>query len=129
MFHSADGELYSGTAADFMGRDFAIFRTLGNHHPIRTEQHDSRWLNGKQNTYYKTMLMWKHLDFRFGMSYTALLSKKETLKNAYLPIYSIDSHIMIELNLPENGDNCTPLCCSLTCFFLLFLECPQASMF
>lgn len=42
-----DGELYSGTAADFMGRDFAIFRTLGHHHPIRTEQHDSRWLNGK----------------------------------------------------------------------------------
>uniref|UniRef100_A0A8C7Y488 Sema domain, immunoglobulin domain (Ig), short basic domain, secreted, (semaphorin) 3Ab n=1 Tax=Oryzias sinensis TaxID=183150 RepID=A0A8C7Y488_9TELE len=40
-----DGELYAGTAADFMGRDFAIFRTLGKHHPIRTEQHDSRWLN------------------------------------------------------------------------------------
>uniref|UniRef100_A0A8D0CLP9 Sema domain, immunoglobulin domain (Ig), short basic domain, secreted, (semaphorin) 3Ab n=1 Tax=Scleropages formosus TaxID=113540 RepID=A0A8D0CLP9_SCLFO len=40
-----DGELYSGTSADFMGRDFAIFRTLGPHHPIRTEQHDSRWLN------------------------------------------------------------------------------------
>ncbi|XP_077400040.1 semaphorin-3aa isoform X2 [Vanacampus margaritifer] len=40
-----DGELYSGTSADFMGRDFAIFRTLGDHHPVRTEQHDSRWLN------------------------------------------------------------------------------------
>ncbi|CAL1592258.1 unnamed protein product [Knipowitschia caucasica] len=40
-----DGELYAGTSADFMGRDFAIFRTLGRHHPIRTEQHDSRWLN------------------------------------------------------------------------------------
>nr|XP_029136724.1 semaphorin-3ab-like [Labrus bergylta] len=40
-----DGELYAGTSADFMGRDFAIFRTLGKHHPIRTEQHDSRWLN------------------------------------------------------------------------------------
>uniref|UniRef100_A0A671RY87 Semaphorin-3ab-like n=1 Tax=Sinocyclocheilus anshuiensis TaxID=1608454 RepID=A0A671RY87_9TELE len=39
------GELYAGTSADFMGRDFAIFRTLGKHHPIRTEQHDSRWLN------------------------------------------------------------------------------------
>uniref|UniRef100_A0A8C6U1H9 Sema domain, immunoglobulin domain (Ig), short basic domain, secreted, (semaphorin) 3Aa n=1 Tax=Neogobius melanostomus TaxID=47308 RepID=A0A8C6U1H9_9GOBI len=39
------GELYSGTSADFMGRDFAIFRTLGDEHPIRTEQHDSRWLN------------------------------------------------------------------------------------
>lgn len=45
--HNTDGELYSGTAADFMGRDFAIFRTLGHHHPIRTEQHDSRWLNGR----------------------------------------------------------------------------------
>lgn len=43
----SDGELYAGTSADFMGRDFAIFRTLGKHHPIRTEQHDSRWLNGK----------------------------------------------------------------------------------
>lgn len=31
-----------------MGRDFAIFRTLGKHHPIRTEQHDSRWLNGEK---------------------------------------------------------------------------------
>ncbi|XP_053741421.1 semaphorin-3ab [Synchiropus splendidus] len=40
-----DGELYAGTSADFMGRDSAIFRTLGKHHPIRTEQHDSRWLN------------------------------------------------------------------------------------
>lgn len=49
---SSDGELYAGTSADFMGRDFAIFRTLGKHHPIRTEQHDSRWLNGekKKNT-------------------------------------------------------------------------------
>lgn len=44
---SSDGELYAGTSADFMGRDFAIFRTLGKHHPIRTEQHDSRWLNGE----------------------------------------------------------------------------------
>lgn len=49
LFSLADGELYSGTSADFMGRDVAIFRTLGDHHPIRTEQHDSRWLNGKTN--------------------------------------------------------------------------------
>lgn len=48
-FLYSDGELYAGTSADFMGRDFAIFRTLGKHHPIRTEQHDSRWLNGKKN--------------------------------------------------------------------------------
>ncbi|KAK7892174.1 hypothetical protein WMY93_024137 [Mugilogobius chulae] len=44
-----DGELYAGTSADFMGRDFAIFRTLGKHHPIRTEQHDSRWLNDPES--------------------------------------------------------------------------------
>lgn len=47
LIYLSDEELYSGTSADFMGRDFAIFRTLGSHHPIRTEQHDSRWLNGK----------------------------------------------------------------------------------
>ncbi|KAM6201592.1 semaphorin-3A [Rhynchocyon petersi] len=39
------GQLYAGTASDFMGRDFAIFRTLGHQHTMRTEQHDSRWLN------------------------------------------------------------------------------------
>lgn len=29
-----------------MGRDFTIFRSLGKRPSIRTEQHDSRWLNG-----------------------------------------------------------------------------------
>uniref|UniRef100_A0A8C4QQ34 Sema domain, immunoglobulin domain (Ig), short basic domain, secreted, (semaphorin) 3B n=1 Tax=Eptatretus burgeri TaxID=7764 RepID=A0A8C4QQ34_EPTBU len=38
-------ELYAGVASDFMGRDFAIFRTLGVRPAIRTEQHNSRWLN------------------------------------------------------------------------------------
>lgn len=55
-FHPPDGELYSGTAADFMGRDFAIFRTLGHHHPIRTEQHDSRWLNGMHNVHVPSVM-------------------------------------------------------------------------
>lgn len=30
-----------------MGRDFTIFRSLGRRPSIRTEQHDSRWLNGQ----------------------------------------------------------------------------------
>lgn len=34
-------------ATDLMGRDFTIFRSLGPRPSIRTEQHDSRWLNGK----------------------------------------------------------------------------------
>ncbi|XP_062854521.1 semaphorin-3B [Trichomycterus rosablanca] len=38
-------ELYSGVATDLMGRDFTIFRSLGLKPSIRTEQHDSRWLN------------------------------------------------------------------------------------
>uniref|UniRef100_A0A8C9S2L0 Sema domain, immunoglobulin domain (Ig), short basic domain, secreted, (semaphorin) 3B n=1 Tax=Scleropages formosus TaxID=113540 RepID=A0A8C9S2L0_SCLFO len=38
-------ELYSGVATDLMGRDFTIFRSLGRRTSIRTEQHDSRWLN------------------------------------------------------------------------------------
>ena len=39
-------ELYAGVATDLMGRDFTIFRSLGKRPSIRTEQHDSRWLNG-----------------------------------------------------------------------------------
>ncbi|XP_074860980.1 semaphorin-3B isoform X2 [Carettochelys insculpta] len=38
-------ELYAGVATDLMGRDFTIFRSLGPRPSIRTEQHDSRWLN------------------------------------------------------------------------------------
>ncbi|NWU98926.1 SEM3B protein, partial [Upupa epops] len=38
-------ELYSGVATDLMGRDFTIFRSLGHRPSVRTEQHDSRWLN------------------------------------------------------------------------------------
>lgn len=30
-----------------MGRDFTIFRSLGPRPSVRTEQHDSRWLNGQ----------------------------------------------------------------------------------
>uniref|UniRef100_A0A669EDV6 Sema domain, immunoglobulin domain (Ig), short basic domain, secreted, (semaphorin) 3B n=1 Tax=Oreochromis niloticus TaxID=8128 RepID=A0A669EDV6_ORENI len=38
-------ELYAGVATDLMGRDFTIFRSLGKRPSVRTEQHDSRWLN------------------------------------------------------------------------------------
>lgn len=30
-----------------MGRDFTIFRSLGQNPSLRTEPHDSRWLNGE----------------------------------------------------------------------------------
>ncbi|XP_051777357.1 sema domain, immunoglobulin domain (Ig), short basic domain, secreted, (semaphorin) 3H isoform X2 [Erpetoichthys calabaricus] len=39
-----DGELYAGISSDFMSRDAAFFRSLGNKHVIRTEQYDSMWL-------------------------------------------------------------------------------------
>ena len=45
---STGEELYSGVAADLMGRDFTIFRSLGQRPSLRTEPHDSRWLNGER---------------------------------------------------------------------------------
>lgn len=45
---STGEELYSGVAADLMGRDFTIFRSLGQNPSLRTEPHDSRWLNGER---------------------------------------------------------------------------------
>lgn len=45
-FYLPGDELYAGVATDLMGRDFTIFRSLGKRPSIRTEQHDSRWLNG-----------------------------------------------------------------------------------
>lgn len=58
-------ELYSGVATDLMGRDFTIFRSLGQKPSIRTEQHDSRWLNGM---------------FGFPSSNQDLLSDRESSK-------------------------------------------------
>ena len=43
---SLDGELYAGVYVDFMGTDSAIFRTLGTKTAMRTDQYNSRWLNG-----------------------------------------------------------------------------------
>lgn len=45
---STDGELYAGVYVDFMGTDSAIFRTLGTKTAMRTDQYNSRWLNGKE---------------------------------------------------------------------------------
>uniref|UniRef100_A0AAY4C3M4 Semaphorin-3C n=1 Tax=Denticeps clupeoides TaxID=299321 RepID=A0AAY4C3M4_9TELE len=40
-----NGQLYTGVYIDFMGTDSAIFRTLGKHTAMRTDQYNSRWLN------------------------------------------------------------------------------------
>lgn len=45
--HLIDEELYAGVYIDFMGTDAAIFRTLGKQTAMRTDQYNSRWLNGK----------------------------------------------------------------------------------
>uniref|UniRef100_A0A4W3JF97 Semaphorin-2A n=1 Tax=Callorhinchus milii TaxID=7868 RepID=A0A4W3JF97_CALMI len=42
---TASGELYAATVIDFSGRDFAIYRSLGNAPPLRTVQYNSKWLN------------------------------------------------------------------------------------
>ncbi|XP_056453068.1 sema domain, immunoglobulin domain (Ig), short basic domain, secreted, (semaphorin) 3H isoform X2 [Gadus chalcogrammus] len=43
-----DGELYAGITSDFMSRDSAFFRSLGNRRVMRTEQYDSTWLHDAQ---------------------------------------------------------------------------------
>lgn len=42
-----DDNLYAGVHIDFMSTDAALFRTMGGRTAIRTEQYDSRWLNGE----------------------------------------------------------------------------------
>lgn len=39
-----DGELYAGITSDFLSRDSAFFRSLGERHVIRTEQYEPTWL-------------------------------------------------------------------------------------
>lgn len=48
----SDGELYAGVYVDFMGTDSAIFRTLGTKTAMRTDQYNSRWLNGNASFYF-----------------------------------------------------------------------------
>lgn len=38
-------ELFSGMYIDFMGTDAAIFRSLTKRNPVRTDQHNSKWLS------------------------------------------------------------------------------------
>lgn len=42
MLYVSDGELYSATVGDFSAGDALIYK-----YPMRTEQHDSQWLNGE----------------------------------------------------------------------------------
>ena len=55
-------ELYAGVATDLMGRDFTIFRSLGKRPSIRTEQHDSRWLNGMRERERVNVCMYACMD-------------------------------------------------------------------
>jgi len=43
---STRGDLFSGTATDFTGRDAAIYRIGRTSKRLRTAQYNSRWLNG-----------------------------------------------------------------------------------
>lgn len=47
LLTATDGNLYAGVHIDFMSTDAALFRTMGGRTAIRTEQYDSRWLNGE----------------------------------------------------------------------------------
>uniref|UniRef100_A0A8C6MT42 Semaphorin-3C n=1 Tax=Mus spicilegus TaxID=10103 RepID=A0A8C6MT42_MUSSI len=46
-------ELFSGMYIDFMGTDAAIFRSLTKRNAVRTDQHNSKWLSGKETFTYQ----------------------------------------------------------------------------
>ncbi|KAI5610320.1 sema domain, immunoglobulin domain (Ig), short basic domain, secreted, (semaphorin) 3H isoform 1 precursor, partial [Silurus asotus] len=54
-----DGELYAGITSDFMSRDSAFFRSLGERHVIRTEQYEPTWL---QDAEFVRVAMMKESD-------------------------------------------------------------------
>lgn len=64
----SDGELYAGVYVDFMGTDSAIFRTLGTKTAMRTDQYNSRWLNGKMSSFFETLARHGRLSHPFGVS-------------------------------------------------------------
>ena len=39
-----NGDYFSATTTDFLGRDPAIYRIMGPSKPLRTVQHNNRWL-------------------------------------------------------------------------------------
>lgn len=47
FYFISDGDLYTGTVADFSGMDPIIYRE-----PLQTEQYDSMSLNGESSTVY-----------------------------------------------------------------------------
>lgn len=65
-----DGELYAAVYIDFMGTDSAIFRTLGKQTAMRTDQYNSRWLNGKCLSFSLQSLM-------FSLTWPPLSSKPQ----------------------------------------------------
>lgn len=59
LYFAIDEELFSGMYIDFMGTDAAIFRSLTKRNPVRTDQHNSKWLSGKKtfNKYLVNLLL------------------------------------------------------------------------
>ncbi len=66
-----DGELYAGVYIDFMGTDSAIFRTLGKQTAMRTDQYNSRWLNGNVSTH--GLFCSQHYFFHSSLSRVVLI--------------------------------------------------------
>lgn len=44
---TANGDFYGATVVDIKGQDPAIYRSMGIGAKLRTQQYDSKWLNGK----------------------------------------------------------------------------------
>lgn len=51
---------------DFMGTDAAIFRSLTKRNAVRTDQHNSKWLSGKETfTAFSPLISYFKLIFNY----------------------------------------------------------------
>lgn len=86
----SDGELYAGVYVDFMGTDSAIFRTLGTKTAMRTDQYNSRWLNGKCPIYMPgfhsvQLILFSYMTFQYAIqtAFQMLKCKDSGVQHVY----------------------------------------------
>lgn len=85
-----DGELYAGVYIDFMGTDSSIFRTMGKQTIMRTDQYNSRWLNGNVSNH--GLLYSQHNLFQSSFSRLFIIYSSAPEKNVAV-MFQATSHM------------------------------------
>lgn len=89
-----DGELYAGVYIDFMGTDSAIFRTLGKQTAMRTDQYNSRWLNGNVSAH--GLFFSQHYFFYSSLSRPVLIYSSAPEEHCCNVSPAVASHMLLQ---------------------------------